>query len=95
VLKFEGKELGLGVVNPRTDRVETPEEVKAAVVRALALYPLEKIFLNPDCGFGTFSSRPLNTADVAVQKLKSIVEAARSLREANGPASQCWKENSR
>ena len=29
MLKFEGKEFGLGVVNPRTDRVETPEEVKA------------------------------------------------------------------
>jgi hypothetical protein len=24
-------------------------------------YPAERIFLNPDCGFGTFSNRPVNT----------------------------------
>jgi 5-methyltetrahydropteroyltriglutamate--homocysteine methyltransferase len=84
IIEFGGKELGLGVVNPRTDRVEPPEEIQALVERALAIYPIEKLFLNPDCGFGTFSNRPLNSARVACDKLKSIVAAARTLREAAG-----------
>jgi 5-methyltetrahydropteroyltriglutamate--homocysteine methyltransferase len=80
VLRFEGKELGLGVVNPRTDRIETPEEIRASIDAALAFYPPEKIFLNPDCGFGTFSSRPMNSPGIAAAKLRSMAAAARRLR---------------
>lgn len=40
----------------------------------------EQIFLNPDCGFGTFANRPMNTAETATAKLKSMAEAARRLR---------------
>ena len=36
---FDGKELGLGVVNPRTDAVESSAEIRRAVERALRLYP--------------------------------------------------------
>jgi 5-methyltetrahydropteroyltriglutamate--homocysteine methyltransferase len=81
LLPFEGKELGLGVVNPRTPSVETPAEVRRAVERALALYPAERLFLNPDCGFGTFSNRPVNDAETAFAKLGSLVAAARSPRD--------------
>jgi 5-methyltetrahydropteroyltriglutamate--homocysteine methyltransferase len=42
----------------------------------------ERLFLNPDCGFGTFAARPMNSTDVAQGKLAAIVETARSLREA-------------
>ena len=52
----------------------------AAVEDALRFYPAERIFLNPDCGFGTFSSRPMNTWDTAAAKLGAMVEAARDLR---------------
>jgi 5-methyltetrahydropteroyltriglutamate--homocysteine methyltransferase len=80
LLRFEGKEIGLGVVNPRTDGIETSAAVRGAVERALRLYPPERIFLNPDCGFGTFSNRPMNTADVATAKLRAMVAGARELR---------------
>jgi 5-methyltetrahydropteroyltriglutamate--homocysteine methyltransferase len=80
LLSFGSKEIGLGVVNPRTDTVETPEEIRAAVERARALYPDDRIFLNPDCGFGTFSRRPMNTEVIALAKLGSMVTAARMLR---------------
>jgi 5-methyltetrahydropteroyltriglutamate--homocysteine methyltransferase len=80
LIPLEGKELGLGVVNPRTTRVEQPEEIQAAIRQALALFPADKLFLNPDCGFGTFSHRPVNSSAIAFQKLKAIVEAARSVR---------------
>jgi 5-methyltetrahydropteroyltriglutamate--homocysteine methyltransferase len=80
LLPFEGKELGLGVVNPRTDRVESREEICRAVERALAIYAPDDVFLNPDCGFGTFASRPMNTTAGAVAKLQAMVGAARALR---------------
>ena len=37
-----GKELGLGVVNPRTDHVESPGRDSPGVERALRLYPAER-----------------------------------------------------
>jgi len=80
LIPFDGKELGLGVVNPRTDRVETPEEIRSSLSRALEMFPPDRLFLNPDCGFGTFSRRPLSTRDVAAGKLAAIVEAAKEAR---------------
>ena len=80
LLPFEGKELGLGVVNPRIERVETPEEIRAAISRALKLFPADKLFLNPDCGFGTFSNRPVNSLQIAVAKMKAVAEAAKEAR---------------
>jgi 5-methyltetrahydropteroyltriglutamate--homocysteine methyltransferase len=82
LLPFAGKELGLGVVNPRTDRIERAEDVRAIVERALLLYASDRIFLNPDCGFGTFSNRPMNTTAVAAAKIEAIAAAARELRAA-------------
>jgi len=77
LLPFAGKELGLGVVNPRTEAVESVDTIRAAIAQALQLYPAERVFLNPDCGFGTFSNRPVNSSEIAFKKLQAIVEAAR------------------
>jgi 5-methyltetrahydropteroyltriglutamate--homocysteine methyltransferase len=84
MIAFEGKELGLGVVNPRSERVETPEEIARAIAAALELYPRDRLFLNPDCGFGTFSNRPVNDVETAFRKMRAIAEAARILRS-SGP----------
>ena len=80
VMAFGDLELGLGVVNPRTDEIESPEAIVASVQRALSVYSASRIFLNPDCGFGTFSNRPVNVASIAEAKLRAIVAAARELR---------------
>ncbi|HEY2432196.1 MAG TPA: cobalamin-independent methionine synthase II family protein [Vicinamibacterales bacterium] len=80
LVAFENKELGLGVVNPRTDVVETPAEIRSAVELALRVYPAERLFLNPDCGFGTFSNRPMNTPEIASAKITAMAAAARDLR---------------
>ncbi len=76
----EGKELGLGVVNPRTHALESPEAIVHRVREAMRHYPASHIFLNPDCGFGTFASRPMNTPDIAAKKLAAMVRAAELLR---------------
>ncbi len=77
------KELGLGVVNPRTPEVESPEFIVARVNEALRWLPPDRVFLNPDCGFGTFSSRPMNAPDVAAKKLAVMARAAEQLRRAH------------
>jgi 5-methyltetrahydropteroyltriglutamate--homocysteine methyltransferase len=74
------KELGLGVVNPRTDDVEDPAAIVRNVKRVLQFFDPDKITLNPDCGFGTFAERCVNTPEVAYRKLKAIGEAAKLLR---------------
>jgi 5-methyltetrahydropteroyltriglutamate--homocysteine methyltransferase len=79
-----GKELGLGVVNPRSDEIETPARICERVRAAMKVVPAERVFLNPDCGFGTFAARPMNTSEVAKRKLAAMVEAARTLREGSG-----------
>jgi 5-methyltetrahydropteroyltriglutamate--homocysteine methyltransferase len=74
------KEIGLGVVNPRTDTVESPREIVSRVKEVLKYFDPEKIYLNPDCGFGTFAERCVNTPEVAYRKLQAIGEAAAMLR---------------
>ncbi|MGH8014330.1 MAG: vitamin-B12 independent methionine synthase [Candidatus Binataceae bacterium] len=74
------KELGLGVSNPRTDEVERPNEIVARVKDVLKYFEPEKIYLNPDCGFGTFAERCVNTPEIAYRKLQAIAEAAEILR---------------
>lgn len=74
----------MGVVNPRTDEIETVEEITARIQNALPLIPKEKLFLNPDCGFGTFSARPMNDRAHVEAKLKALSEAARELRQSSG-----------
>ena len=78
------KEIGLGVVNPRTDEIETPEQIVSRVKELLAYFDPDKIFLNPDCGFGTFAERNINTAETAERKLRAIAQAASMLRAEYG-----------
>jgi len=75
------RELGLGVVNPRTDLVESVDSIKGKAEQALEYYRPDQLFLNTDCGFGCFASRSVNVEEVAFKKLCAIVEAARSLRQ--------------
>lgn len=72
--------VGFGAVNPRTTEIEDPEAVASRVREAVDVLSPERIFLNPDCGFGTFAERPVATATVATEKLRTLVRAAEILR---------------
>ena len=80
LIDFGDKELGLGVVNPRSSTIESPAQIGRSIERALRLYPADRLWLNPDCGFGTFSSRPVNTPEMAARKLTAIVQATAPYR---------------
>ena len=75
------KEIGLGVVNPRTDEIEPPEQIVERVKELLQYFDPDKIYLNPDCGFGTFAERNVNTHEMAARKMAVITEAAEILRK--------------
>jgi 5-methyltetrahydropteroyltriglutamate--homocysteine methyltransferase len=75
------KEIGLGVSNPRSDDVESVEFIIEKVQDALEYFNPDQIYLNPDCGFGTFAERPMNSTQIAAQKLATIAQAAHELRK--------------
>jgi len=72
--------LGFGIVNPRTEEIESPVAIAERVKRLSEILSPERIFLNPDCGFGTFAERPVATVETATNKLKTLVKAAKILR---------------
>ena len=76
----DDKEIGLGVVDPRTVEVESVDFILDKVRLLLKHRKPEQVYLNPDCGFGTFADRPVNTTDIATQKLQAIHKAAEILR---------------
>ena len=70
------KEIGLGVVDVHSHRIESRDEVAANLKRALRVFKPEQIYVDPDCGLKT------RTPQEAVNKLRVVVEAAREVREA-------------
>lgn len=75
------KRIGVGVVNQKLSRIEPVDEVLARADRAVALLGVDRVLLNPDCGFATFADNPISSAEVAKGKLAVVVEAARRLRK--------------
>ncbi len=74
------REIGLGVCNPRTDEAESLDFIAGRIREALQFWAPEKIFLNPDCGFGCFANRCVNEEQIAFEKLKAMVAAAKVVR---------------
>ena len=74
------RRIGAGVVNQKSPRVETVDEIVAAAERAIAIFGAERVLLTPDCGFATFADNPIASSDIAEKKLAAIVHATRALR---------------
>jgi 5-methyltetrahydropteroyltriglutamate--homocysteine methyltransferase len=72
--------LGLGVINPRTDEMETLDSILTRAEEAMMFLPKESVWLNPDCGFATFSNSPVNILEHITGKIRSLTEAASILR---------------
>ncbi len=73
-------QIGYGSVNPRTSEVESPDDIVARVRSIAGVIGADRVFLNPDCGFGTFADRPVGTPDIAFRKLCALSRAAELLR---------------
>lgn len=76
----KGSSVGFGAINPRTDPDEDPSAIAARVRGLASTLGHERIWLNPDCGFGTFADRPIAGEAAAVRKMEILAAAARQLR---------------
>ena len=81
----------VGVINPQNPRVESPEEVCDALVRAADFIPKERLGATDDCGFSPFSidekpnhGSPDFAREVAFQKMTNRVEGTRMAAERLG-----------
>ena len=73
--------IGVGVVDQKSPRVETPEEIGSRAERAISWFGPERVLLNPDCGFATFADSPITSFEIARAKLANLVQASLILRE--------------
>jgi methionine synthase II (cobalamin-independent) len=74
----------MGVINPLSPEVETPEQVKNDLLTAAKHIPVERLGATDDCGFSPFSrdlkpkhGSPDFARDVAMQKISARLEGAR------------------
>lgn len=81
----------IGVINPLNPRVESPEEVRDALVRAANFIPKEQLGATDDCGFSPFSidekpnhGSPDFARDTAWQKITNRVEGTKLAAEKLG-----------
>jgi methionine synthase II (cobalamin-independent) len=81
----------MGVINPLTPEVETPEQVADDLVTAAKYIPVERLGATDDCGFSPFSrdvkpshGSPDFARDVAMQKISARLEGARLASEELG-----------
>ncbi len=68
------KEIGFGVLDVHSHRIETKDQVKARIKKAISLIPKEQIYISPDCGLKT------REVEEAKDKLRVMVEATKEVR---------------
>ncbi len=68
------KEVGFGVADIHTHRIETVDEIVAGIKRGLEYIPAEKLYVDPDCGLKT------RTWEESKAKLANIVAAVQIVR---------------
>lgn len=72
--------IGLGVVNPKDPAVESVDSIIERIGRATGYVDIERLLLNPDCGFATFADNPVTSCEIAEKKLAAMARAASLLR---------------
>lgn len=71
----DGRELGAGIVDVKSFHPESPEDVAERLRTVLKYADADKVYVNPDCGFG-WSPR-----NMAVGKLYALVAGTKLVRE--------------
>lgn len=81
----------MGVVNPLDPTVESPEQIKEALITAAKHIPKERLGATDDCGFAPFSmdmkpkhGSPDHARDIAFQKITNRVKGTQLASEALG-----------
>jgi 5-methyltetrahydropteroyltriglutamate--homocysteine methyltransferase len=69
------KEIGLGVVDVHSHKIETKEQVANRIKKTIAAMPIAQIYVSPDCGLKTRS------VEEAKDKLRVMMEGTLAVRE--------------
>ena len=72
------KEIAVGVVDVHSHVIESKEQVKAGIRKALEVFPQENVFIDPDCGLKT------RTWEEAEAKLRIMVQAVKEIKKELG-----------
>ena len=72
------KEIAVGVLDVHSHIIEKKDEVKENIKKALEVFPIEKVYIDPDCGLKT------RTPEEAEEKLKVMVAAVKEVKEELG-----------
>lgn len=72
------KEIAVGVLDVHSHIIEKKDEVKENIKKALEVFPVEKVYIDPDCGLKT------RTPKEAEEKLKVMVAAVKEVKEELG-----------
>jgi 5-methyltetrahydropteroyltriglutamate--homocysteine methyltransferase len=75
-------EVGPGVYDIHSPRIPTLEEMEALILRAAGVLPLQRLWVNPDCGLKTRGWPEVEAA------LSHMVEAARRARRTLGGSTE-------
>lgn len=76
--------LGMGVVDVRSERLPSVEEIESLAAAGIEQLGIDRVALNPDCGFAPDAGEP-PTIDEAYEKLRRLAAAAARLRERYEP----------
>lgn len=69
-----GQRVFIGVTDPISPRVETPEEVRDRVLSAVEFIPRDQLGTTDDCGFSPFGDDISTSRDTAFAKIRARVE---------------------
>ena len=70
----ESQRVFVGVIDPISPEVETPEQVRERVMEAASFLPLDRLGTTDDCGFSPFADDVSTARDVAFAKISARVE---------------------
>ena len=73
-----GKAISAGVLDVHTHLIESVDQVKAGIRKALELFPPERLWIKPDCGLKT------RLEEEAIAKLKVMAQAVKEVKEELG-----------
>jgi len=75
IQRFGGdRALGLGVVDVKSEQIESAELIAQRILKARETFPADKLIINPDCGLRHLP------ADAARSKLAAMVEGTAAVR---------------
>ncbi len=63
----------IGVIDPTSSKIETPEIVRDRILEAAKFIPLEQLGTTDDCGFSPFADDTSTPREICYKKIKARI----------------------